>query len=143
MVMAEQPQPPNSTSIRQHCFSEEAEGLEEGCTVHFQVVSFHRSLFIWVGVGTPKLASLALAAAHPASACRALPPAATLLRGGADDSSAGLAQKLAQKTGQPVACSINLPPHTPLLQAFIERRLLQELAALALIRGTANMNLAS
>lgn len=40
---------------------------------------------------------------------------------------------VAKRTGLSVAASVNLPPNAPLVQAFVERRLVQELEQLKLV----------
>lgn len=49
----------------------------------------------------------------------------------------------ARKTGQSVALSVNLPPNEPTMRAFAEKRLMQELQELQLVRGPANAAFAS
>lgn len=45
-----------------------------------------------------------------------------------------MAQRLARRTGLSVAASVNLPPNSPALRAFVERRLVVELESLGLAK---------
>lgn len=63
------------------------------------------------------------------------PAVSTLLPGPAEADASGAARRLAQRTGLSVAVSINLPPNSPAMQAFVERRLVAELEALGLARA--------
>lgn len=106
--------------------------------LHFQVVVLDRQLFIWIGVEPPRLSNLCMAMP---TRLDPIPSATSLLPGRADDDIISMSQRLAKKVGKPVALSVNLPANQPLMRAFVEKRLLQELQQLDLVQQAANLNL--
>lgn len=114
----------------QHCFSAEGPGNEP---LHFQLLNLGRQLYVYVSAGGAKMEGLSFAIKSPSSA---MPAVTSLLPGPGSSNSPeaeGLAQRLAQRLGRPVLASINLPPNAPMLQAMVERRLIQELAGMGLL----------
>eukprot|EP00884_Botryococcus_braunii_P011633 jgi/Botrbrau1/20470/Bobra.145_2s0031.1 len=113
--------------VSQHCFSAEAMDT----AVHFQIVDLGKQLYIWVASGSLKLGNISLAMPMPVGPGN-VPPATTLIRGPGEGEGGALARRLALKTGRPVAVAWNVPESSPLLCAYAERRLLEELASLGM-----------
>lgn len=110
--------------LRQRCFSEAGpDGV-----VHFQIVDLRRQLFVWVSVGSADLGNLCMATQ---TRMDNVPAVATLSHSSSNDAGNTLAQKLALRVRKPVLCSCQIPQAAPMLQAFAERRLFQELETMA------------
>eukprot|EP00195_Chlamydomonas_chlamydogama_P006140 CAMPEP_0202890320 /NCGR_PEP_ID=MMETSP1392-20130828/772_1 /ASSEMBLY_ACC=CAM_ASM_000868 /TAXON_ID=225041 /ORGANISM="Chlamydomonas chlamydogama, Strain SAG 11-48b" /LENGTH=158 /DNA_ID=CAMNT_0049573869 /DNA_START=48 /DNA_END=523 /DNA_ORIENTATION=+ len=111
-------------AIVQRCFMEET----QEAVLYFQIMDLGRQLYVWVATGGAKWNNLHLA--FP-SKTDPVPPVATLVPSAAAADGQSLARRLAIKLKRPVLCSCNLPTGVPLLQAIAERRLVQELTAMA------------
>jgi len=92
--------------------------------IFFQVIFLKDSFFIWMGSGPPQLGHLSLSMK---SKFDTIPSISSLLGDSVDKSSHAFAQRLAKKTGKPVFVSCSLPPNSPMIQSYAEKRLLQEL----------------
>lgn len=99
-------------------------------TIHYIIVDLGRQIYIWMSSAGLALDNLYLAIQTPFDP---LPSVATLVPGGADDSSRGLCQRFALKLQRPVLCSSTIPSSSPMLQVIAEKRLLQELQQLGLL----------
>lgn len=126
-----------SPGLVQHTFSAI---YQEQQQLFFQLVVLQRQIFAWVGTAPPRLASLCLATP---TRLDPVPAATSLLPGpgAADEDLTSMAQRIAKRVRQSVALSVNLPANQPLMRAFAEKRLLQELQALQLVQQTAGMGL--
>lgn len=104
--------------------------------IFFQIVVLERQIFAWAGTAPPRMGNL----------CLAMPtrldpvPSATTLLGSGDEDVTSMAQRLARRVGRSVALSVNLPANQPLMRAFVEKRLLQEMQQLQLVQQAANLN---
>ena len=76
---------------------------------------------------------MALAWLNPAGTT-GLPPTANLVTGGADLAAASIAQRLACKSGRSIAVAWALPDQPPMLNVLAERRIVQQLAAIGIVR---------
>ncbi|KAL4450043.1 hypothetical protein ABPG77_010712 [Micractinium sp. CCAP 211/92] len=128
---------PPSAGLVQHTFSAT---FQEEQQLFFQLVVLQRQIYAWVGTAPPRLTSLCLAVP---TRLDPVPAATSLLPGpsAADEDLTSMAQRIAKRAGQPVALSVNLPANQPLMRAFAEKRLLQELQTLQLAQHTAGMGL--
>ncbi|KAL4452358.1 hypothetical protein ABPG75_008020 [Micractinium tetrahymenae] len=128
---------PAPSGLVQHAFSAT---YQEEHQLFFQLVVLERQIFAWVGTAPPRLASLCLATP---TRLDPVPAATSLLPGPgtADEDLVSMAQRLAKRSGRSVALSVNLPASQPLMRAFAEKRLLQELQTLQLVQQAAAMGL--
>ncbi|PSC72300.1 phosphoglycolate phosphatase [Micractinium conductrix] len=124
----------DSSSAMQH---HTASDSYQDTPVYFQIVVLERQIFAWVGVAPPRLANLQLAMPTRLDPL----PSATSLLGSADDELASMSQRLSKRTGRSVALSVNLPANQPLMRAFAEKRLLQELRQLQLVQQAGELSL--
>ena len=78
---------------------------------------------------------------HAGATAGAVPPVATLIKGGASgaDVAADVARRLALATGRSVAAAWALPEEPPTLGRAAERRLVAELRALAATREASSL----
>ncbi|BBN01281.1 proteasome assembly chaperone 4 [Marchantia polymorpha subsp. ruderalis] len=111
-------------------FSDEA----HDATFHFQILKLTDQLYIWVGCNAARLGHLF--AAFPTPFDRT-PSLTALIGGGPDNTGASMARRLSMKTGWSIILAINLPSNSPTLEAYAERRLLQELKSLGYAKSSA------
>lgn len=117
------------SGLTEHQFTD----LHEETPVHFQIIRLEKQLFVWMGTQA-NMGNLCLAMP---TRMDPTPTVTTLLPGPADSDSSSMAQRLAKRTGLPVAASVNLPASSPTLKAWAERRLVAELDRLQLSRPAA------
>ncbi|CAM6129780.1 unnamed protein product [Calypogeia fissa] len=104
-------------------------------TFHFQILKLTDQLYIWVGCNSARLGHLY--ASFP-SRFDKMPSLTTLIGGGADSVGASMARRLSLKTGWSIILAANIPSNSPTIEAFAEKRLLQELRALGYVKAIAN-----
>ena len=119
------------SELRRTVFTEEA--LES--QLHFEILQLQGQLFVRVGEGHPaRLGGVHAAAKAPQHAVPAVSQLCAAGGGAAGEKeAAALAQRLALRTGTHVVLACSLPGDSPLLQAFAEKRLFQELKTLGLL----------
>lgn len=109
------------------CFTEE---LNDGL-LHFQIINFQKQIYVWIGYNTAKFGHLyAAAPTRPNNSVSVT----SLLGGGADNSGLGIARRLALKTGLNIVVACNLPKDDHVLEAGVERKLVEKLKVLGLIK---------
>eukprot|EP00252_Welwitschia_mirabilis_P022122 TRINITY_DN5891_c0_g1_i1.p1 TRINITY_DN5891_c0_g1~~TRINITY_DN5891_c0_g1_i1.p1 ORF type:complete len:165 (+),score=31.86 TRINITY_DN5891_c0_g1_i1:186-680(+) len=113
----------SDAQIRMTCFSEEA----HDAILHFQIISFSKQVYIWIGCNSAKLGYL-----HAGAFTRPNmnPTVTTLIGGGADSTGAGIARRLVSRTGLNIIVACNIPKDSPMLEALAERLLIQKLNCL-------------
>lgn len=105
------------------CFTEESHDV----TLHFQIISLTKQIYIWIGCNSAKLGHLyAGAATRPNNTASVT----SLLGGGADSTGAGIARRLVLRTGLNIILACNIPKNSPMLEALAERVLIQKLNSL-------------
>lgn len=110
-------------NIQLTCFTEEAHDV----TLHFQIISLTKQIYIWIGCNSAKLGHLyAGAATRPNNTASVT----SLLGGGADSTGAGIARRLVLRTGLNIILACNIPKNSPMLEALAERILIQKLNSL-------------
>lgn len=110
-------------NIQLTCFTEEAHDV----TLHFQIISLTKQIYIWIGCNSAKLGHLyAGAATRPNNTASVT----SLLGGGADSTGAGIARRLVLRTGLNIILACNIPKNSPTLEALAERILIQKLNSL-------------
>mmetsp|Transcript_21829 Transcript_21829/g.30365 ORF Transcript_21829/g.30365 Transcript_21829/m.30365 type:complete len:158 (+) Transcript_21829:79-552(+) len=95
-----------------------------GSTLHFQIYYMLDQIFIWAGSGGIRLDDLQVAMQTRHS--EQMPLVSTLFGdvSGASDSAA-MAQRISKRTGKHIVLSCSLPPDSHLMQAVVEKRLVQ------------------
>ncbi|GAQ86520.1 hypothetical protein KFL_002940060 [Klebsormidium nitens] len=105
--------------IVQRCFSEEASDV----VVHFQIIKFEQQYYVWVGCNSAAFGSLY--AAVPTKFDPQPSVAQLITKGG--DAGALMAQRLSKRTGCQIFLACSLPSNSSSIEAFAERRILQEI----------------
>ncbi|KAL6046265.1 hypothetical protein QOT17_022308 [Balamuthia mandrillaris] len=119
---------PAQPCIKIHNFSDEFMDTP----IYFQVTCLQDSYLIWMGTCLPRLADLCVAVP---TRYDTLPSASTLLgEGYVSDFSSVLAQRLAKRLKGMVFISCNTDQRFAELEVFMERRLVQELKALSILK---------
>ena len=125
-----------------------------GATVHAQVIRMVDQLVVWVGAAPPGIApthaDVAMALPGRPGGSSGVPPATTLLGGGAgariggrrqgqrrmvDGASEPMARRLARRTGMCVVCSVNVPLELADLALFAERQVVAKCGELGLFES--------
>lgn len=107
-------------------FTEEVADLR----VRYQIIFLKDSAMIWVqpataeSTGSFPCLSLAMPIIRGGDT---LPPATTVVGGGADATSQGIAQKISKRCGIAIWACITLPNDVSVVEEFVFRRLLREL----------------
>jgi proteasome assembly chaperone 4 len=113
----------SDANVQLTCFTEESHDV----TLHFQIISLTKQIYIWIGCNSAKLGHLyAGAATRPNNTASVT----SLLGGGADSTGAGIARRLVLRTGLNIILACNIPKNSPMLEALAERLLIQKLNSL-------------
>lgn len=113
----------SDVNVQLTCFTEESHDV----TLHFQIISLTKQIYVWIGCNSAKLGHLyAGAATRPDNTASVT----SLLGGGADSTGAGIARRLVLRTGLNIILACNIPKNSPLLEALAERILIQKLNSL-------------
>jgi proteasome assembly chaperone 4 len=113
----------SDAKVQLTCFTEESHDV----TLHFQIISLTKQIYIWIGCNSAKLGHLyAGAATRPNNTASVT----SLLGGGADSTGAGIARRLVLRTGLNIILACNIPKNSPMLEALAERLLIQKLNSL-------------
>jgi len=113
----------SDANVQLTCFTEESHDV----TLHFQIISLTKQIYIWIGCNSAKLGHLyAGAATRPNNTASVT----SLLGGGADSTGAGIARRLVLRTGLNIILACNTPKNSPMLEALAERLLIQKLNSL-------------
>lgn len=113
----------SDVNVQLTCFTEESHDV----TLHFQIISLTKQIYVWIGCNSAKLGHLyAGAATRPNNTASVT----SLLGGGADSTGAGIARRLVLRTGLNIILACNIPKNSPLLEALAERILIQKLNSL-------------
>eukprot|EP00897_Mesotaenium_endlicherianum_P001081 jgi/Mesen1/10974/ME000096S10549 len=111
-----------------NCFTEDALDSK----FYFQIVPLQRQLYVWVGCNTSSMGNVYAAVS---TRFDAMPVVSPLIGGGADCPGASMARRLALRAGRSVVLACNMPAKSPTLEAYAERRLLQELRAMGIVQA--------
>eukprot|EP00271_Cylindrocystis_brebissonii_P009235 TRINITY_DN23936_c0_g1_i1.p1 TRINITY_DN23936_c0_g1~~TRINITY_DN23936_c0_g1_i1.p1 ORF type:complete len:145 (+),score=18.95 TRINITY_DN23936_c0_g1_i1:399-833(+) len=111
-----------------HNFSDEAMDTK----FHFQILRLPNQVYMWVACNGARMGNLCVGVP---TRFDSMPSVSVLLGGGGagDVSGAGMARRLSLKLKTSVLMASGIPPNSPLLEGFAERRLLQELKALGIL----------
>lgn len=108
-------------------FSDES----DDSTFHFQILRLTDQLYVWIGCNSARMGNLY--AALPTRWDKTASVAA-LVGGGAESTGASMARRLSMRTGWSIILASNIPSNAPVLEAFAERRLFQELRTLGYVK---------
>ncbi|KAJ1274326.1 hypothetical protein BS78_05G053700 [Paspalum vaginatum] len=121
------------------CFTEDLHDV----TLHFQIMKFSKQIYVWVGCNTSKLGHLyAAATTRPDNRVSVT----SVLGGTSDNTGSSMARRLVLRTGLNIVLACNIPKDSPMLEAAVERKLVEKLKGLGYIRptaGEANISTAS
>jgi len=97
--------------------------------VYFQILELDSQLYIWMSAQGPKMDNLSVAMPQKFDS---VPAVSTILGAaqGAGNDIEPLAQRLVMATGESVFLSSSIPPHSSLMQAVAEKRLIKEIKAM-------------
>lgn len=110
----------NNADLHITCFTDESHDV----TLHFQIITLAKQIYIWIGCNSAKLGHLyAGAPTRPNDTASVT----SLLGGGADSTGAGIARRLVLRTGLNIILACNIPKNSPMLEAQAERILIQKL----------------
>ncbi|KAH9324594.1 hypothetical protein KI387_004772, partial [Taxus chinensis] len=99
----------NKANLQLTCFTEES----HDATLHFQIISLSKQIYIWIGCNSAKLGHLyAGAPTRPDNTASVT----SLLGGGADSTVAGIARRLVLRTGLNIILACNIPKSSPMLE---------------------------
>ncbi|KAM3262693.1 hypothetical protein ACQJBY_053056 [Aegilops geniculata] len=129
--------PPSQGGAQVTCFSEDLHDV----TLHFQIISFSKQIYAWIGCNnSAKFGHLyAAATTRPGNGVSV----ASVLGGTSDNTGSGMARRLVLKTGLNIILACNVPKDSPMLEAVAERKLVEKLRSLGSIRsktGEANVH---
>ncbi|KAK9072221.1 hypothetical protein SSX86_008653 [Deinandra increscens subsp. villosa] len=105
------------------CFSD----IFNDIPIHFQIISFPKQIYVWIGCHTARFGSLYAAASTRRNNIVSV---TSLLGGSSDNTGSGIARRVVLKTGVPVTLSCNIPKDSPMLEAHAEKKLIQKLISL-------------
>ncbi|XP_024384832.1 uncharacterized protein [Physcomitrium patens] len=125
--MAVAPAPDVEPSLEVTQFSDES----NDSTFHFQILRLTNQLYVWIGCNSARMGNLY--AALPTRWDKTASVAA-LVGGGADSTGASMARRLSMRTGWSIVLASNIPSNAPVLEAFAEQRLFQELRSMGYIK---------
>ncbi|KAM0034576.1 putative proteasome assembly chaperone 4 [Helianthus debilis subsp. tardiflorus] len=105
------------------CFSD----VFNDIPIHFQIICFPKQIYAWIGCQTARFGCLyAAASTRPNN----IVSVTSLLGGTSDNTGAGIARRIVLKTGVPVTLACNIPKDSPMLEAHVEKKLIQKLIIL-------------
>ncbi|KAG0567223.1 hypothetical protein KC19_7G119800 [Ceratodon purpureus] len=122
------PTPDMEPGLEMTQFSDES----NDSTFHFQILRLVDQLYVWIGCNSARMGNLF--AALPTRWDKTASVAA-LVGGGAESTGASMARRLSMRTGWSIILSSNLPSNAPVLEAFAEQRLFQELRTLGYVKS--------
>lgn len=112
-----------TSDIKEHTFQDVVQDVR----VCVQIIMMKQSCFVWVGSPASSFVNLDVAMqTHMDS----VPVCSTLMGGSGDTTGGGLAKRVAMKYKLQAFVSFNLPSTQPLLQAAVEKRVLDEIGKL-------------
>ncbi|KAK1432228.1 hypothetical protein QVD17_09122 [Tagetes erecta] len=102
------------------CFSD----IFNDIPIHFQIISFSKQIYAWIGCQTARFGCLyAAAPTRPNNVVSVT----SLLGGNSDNTGSGIARRIVLKSGVPVTLACNIPKDSPMLEAHVEKKLIQKL----------------
>ncbi|KAJ1290901.1 hypothetical protein BS78_02G278300 [Paspalum vaginatum] len=117
-------------SLQITCFTEDLHDV----TLHFQIMKFSKQIYVWVGCNTAKFGHLyAAATTRPDNRVSVT----SVLGGTSDNTGSSMARRLVLRTGLNIVLACNIPKDSPMLEAAVERKLVEKLKGLGYIEPTA------
>ncbi|WVZ65936.1 hypothetical protein U9M48_015219 [Paspalum notatum var. saurae] len=117
-------------SLQITCFTEDLHDV----TLHFQIMKFSKQIYVWVGCNTAKFGHLyAAATTRPDNRVSVT----SVLGGTSDNTGSSMARRLVLRTGLNIVLACNIPKDSPMLEAAVERKLVEKLKGLGYIGPTA------
>ncbi|KAJ1274334.1 hypothetical protein BS78_05G054400 [Paspalum vaginatum] len=112
------------------CFTEDLHDV----TLHFQIMKFSKQIYVWVGCNTSKFGLLyAAATTRPDNRVSVT----SILGGTSDNTGSSMARRLVLRTGLNIVLACIIPKDSPMLEAAVERKLVEKLKGLGYVRPTA------
>lgn len=116
-------------SMQITCFTEDLHDV----TLHFQIIKLSKQIYVWVGCNTTKFGHLyAAATTRPDNRVSVT----SVLGGTSDNTGSSMARRLVLRTGLNIVLACNIPKDSPMLEAAVERKLVEKLKGLGYIIPT-------